>query len=527
MEQTTYSESQKKRLLWTTSMVSSLIMLDSNIVAVSLPAIGKSIHADFTDIQWIIGAYLLTYASLLLAAGAFADHIGRKKSMLLGLLVFGVSSFLCGFADSAMLLNIARAVQGVGAALLLTAALAIITQTFTGTERARAFAVWGACLGVALTSGPILGGIITHLWNWRWVFFVNVPLCLILIVAASRFISESRDPNARALDFPGILTFSPGLCLMIWALIDGNDVGWAAPGILIRLAGSVMFFVAFVLIELKQQRPMVDLALFKRSTFLGSVFAMLGYGATAQVMVFILPLYLQNAYDLNPEKAGLAMIPFALPMVLAPRIVSKLSSVVSGRFLLTAGLGITVAGNLLFYFIAASGLPYSIFFIAMIVAGAGAGILNGETAKVLGSAVPPERSGMASGLASTTRFIGILLGVAGLGAVLSGVARETFMRSASAFGLTGQAALNAAKKVISGDLAGLSGIVPRQLESELHRAGLSAFARGFASAGLLATCVAAIACILTFHYVKSQDTAPLPPSKEKRPCKTIDCRDPL
>ena len=200
----------KRAILFTTSLVSSLIMLDSNIVAVSLPAIGHSLHASFSDVQWVIGAYLLSYAALLLATGAFADRHGRKRATVIGLVIFGLASMLCGLAPSAWVLNAARALQGVGGSFLLTAALAILTHTFFGAERAKAFSVWGACLGIALTIGPIVGGVITNFWGWRWIFLVNIPASLALIWAIFRFIPESRDEQATGLDFPGIATFTPG-----------------------------------------------------------------------------------------------------------------------------------------------------------------------------------------------------------------------------------------------------------------------------------------------------------------------------
>jgi EmrB/QacA subfamily drug resistance transporter len=346
------------RVLLITSLVSSLIMLDSTIVAVSLPAIGHSFGVAFSQLEWVISAYLLTYASLLLGSGAFGDLRGRKLTLIAGLLIFGTASAACGLAPSAILLNIARAVQGVGGAMLLTAALAIIGNTFDGPRRGRAVAIWGAYLGVALTLGPVLGGIITRFLGWRWVFLINVPACAILIVAAAKFIDESRDPKAKRLDWAGIITFSPGLLLLVWALISGNDDGWASPAVLLLFAGAVLFLAAFIVAENKQSRPMIDFQLFRDGSFRGAVFAMIGYGATAQVMVFYLPLYLQNAYGFNPLVAGLAMLPFPLPMILAPRLTLGLSRTWSGRKLLTTGLAITALGNILFWGVAKSGLPY-------------------------------------------------------------------------------------------------------------------------------------------------------------------------
>lgn len=524
----TANSKSKFWILLTTSMVSSLIMLDSNIVAVSLPAIGQSLNASFTEIEWVISAYLLNYAALLLAAGSFADLYGRKKAMLIGLFIFAIASGVCGVATSSIMLNLARAVQGIGGALLLTAALAIITNTFTGEERVHAFAVWGACLGVALTAGPILGGVITKFFGWRWVFLVNIPVCVILIFATFKVIKETKDPEAKSLHYFGVLTFSPGLFLLVWALIDGNEAGWVTTTILLRFAGAIIFLVLFCFAELKQKRPMVDFGLFRNSSFVGSVYAMIGYGATAQVMVFYLPLFLQNAYGFEPAKAGLSMLPFALPMVLAPRLTSNLAKRFSGKILLTSGLMVTLVGNLVFWFIAKNNLPYPIFLIGMLIAGTGAGILNGETVKAIQGAVPPERAGMASGIASTTRFIGILVGVAGLGVILSQIARNTFVHAATKAGETQVNALSAAKYVTSGNIMELENHVPKNLQRMLHEAGLASYAKGFSAACILAAALAALACILTFLYVRSKDTMPSP-SSEKKPvhCKTVDCRNPI
>jgi EmrB/QacA subfamily drug resistance transporter len=513
-------------VLVTTSLVSSLIMLDSNIVAVSLPAIGRSLGASFTDIQWVISAYVLTYAALLLATGNYADLHGRRKAMLIGLIVFAVASAACGVATTSLVLDLARGVQGVGGALLLTASLAIISHEFAGEKRVGALAFWGASLGIALALGPIVGGAITNFFGWRWVFLVNVPACAVLIALTLKVVRESRDPDAKQLDFGGIISFSLGLGLLVWALIDGNDAGWSSAGVLGRIGAAALCFGAFVFLELYRPRPMVDLSLFQRSTFLGSVLAMIGYGASAQVMVFFLPLFLQNAYGFEPMIAGLAMLPFAVPMVLAPRVTSSLATRFSGRALLTAGLAISAVGNLIFWAVARAQLPYSSFVAGMLVSGCGAGLLNGQTVKVLSGSVPRDRAGMASGLASTTRFIGILVSVAGMGAVLTNVMRHMFGNAARAAGLAPSDAAVAAKLVAAGDLSGMLEQVAPAARGALRAAGLTSFADGFAAASLLAACVAVLACLLTVWFVRFEDTAPSAATGH-RPCKFVDCRDPL
>jgi EmrB/QacA subfamily drug resistance transporter len=502
-------ERHKFAILLTTSLVCSLIMLDANVVAVSLPTIARSLGASFTDIEWVVSAYVLPFAALLLAAGSFADRHGRKRTMLIGLAVFAFASGLCGLTHSALTLNLARALQGVGASLLLTSGLAVINHAFVGQERARAYAFWGACIGIAITSGPIIGGAITGFFGWRWTFLVNLPLCAVLFIISVAILEESRDHEAKNLDIAGILTLSSGLFLLIWALIDGNSIGWGTPTILWRFAAATGLLIAFVVVEVRQARPMVDLALFAQPTFLGSAFAMLGYAGGAQVMIFYLPMYLQNAYGFAPAKAGLAMIPFALPMFLTPRLGGHLAKSYSGRALLTFGLMTTLLGNLLLYGFAHTGRSYPVFLIGMLVAGVGAGLLNSETAKVMQGAVPAQRAGMASGLASTTRFVGLLLGVAGLGAVLAKVVSRQFVSAGVALGLEPGFAAHAAKQVASGDLSGVLTDVPARLQTQVHAAGWAAFAGGFAAASLVAAAVAALTGVLTCILVRSADTAPV------------------
>jgi MFS family permease len=267
----------KRRILVAASLVCSLTLLDSNIVAVSLPSIAGTLGAGFADIEWVISAYVLSFAALLLAAGSYADGHGRKRTTLIGLVVFAVASGLCGLAQSVLMLDLARALQGVGGSMVLTAALAIINHAFAKQERAKAYAIWGVYVGIAIASGPIVGGVVTGFFGWRWAFLINLPICIALFIAIAAFVDESRDHEAERLDYAGILTFSVGLFLLIWALIDGNALGWAAWPIVERFVGAAVLLVAFLIIELVQKRPMVDFTLFAQSTFLGSAFAMLGY----------------------------------------------------------------------------------------------------------------------------------------------------------------------------------------------------------------------------------------------------------
>jgi hypothetical protein len=505
-------------LLLTASLVSSLIMLDSNIVAVSLPAIGRSLGASFTDLQWVISAYVLTYASLLLASGGYADLRGRKKSMLIGLTIFAVASAACGLATNSLILNLARATQGVGGAFLVTASIAILTNAFTSDERNQAFAFWGASLGIALAVGPIIGGAITNFVGWRWAFLVSVPASAILVLATLKFIGESRDPNAKRLDIAGTVTFSVGLALLLWALIDGNDAGWSSRSIILRLAAAFVFLAAFVTVELRRTVSPADV-----------------------------PRRCFGDDWIRRQRAGDDLLP-----ALVSRECLRLRTAIGRNCddpLRPADGACTTdhapAGDpFLRRVFACRGTSYHRCGQCSVLAGwpispslwgvprrhgdrsCGAGLLNGQTVRVLQGAVPEDRAGMASGLASTTRFIGILVSVAALGAILSDVARERFVAGAARTGLAMDAVREEAAHVTSGDLAGLLAAAPAGAREALRSAALTAYGAGFASAAIVAAGIAFIAYLLAYGLISSQETAPVP-QHAKMPCKVIDCRDPL
>lgn len=507
MSTTASAPARQRSILLIASLVSSLVMLDTNVVAVALPSIAHSLSADFADMQWVVTAYMLPFAALLLAAGSYGDLHGRRRAAILGQAIFAAASLLCGMATSALMLNLARALQGAGASLLLTAALAIINYSFQGTERAKAYAFWGACLGVAITCGPIIGGLISSLFGWHWAFLINLPICIVLITATVKLIPESRDPEARRLDYAGIATFSIGLFLLIWAVIDGNALGWLSRAVLWRVAGGTALLAAFVAVERMQARPMIDFGLFTSGNFVGSGCAMIGYAAGAQVMLFYLPLYLQNAYGFAAATAGIAMLPFALPMFLVPRLGARLASGWPARSILCLGLGVSGLSNICMAMLATGGASYLPFALAMAAAGAGAGLLNGETAKAMQGAVPAQRAGMASGISGTARFCGLLFGVAGLGAVLVAVASSKFSLAAPQWGLNGSTAFSLTKRYAAGDVAGVVMSLPVEIHAAASGALRNAFEAGFGAAAWTAAGVAIAALILTRLLMPNAETS--------------------
>ncbi|MDR3485198.1 MAG: MFS transporter [Bradyrhizobium sp.] len=488
-----------------------MIMLDSNIVAVSLPAIARNLNAAFADIEWVVSAYVLTFAAFLMPAGALADRFGRRRLMIVGLTVFTLASLLCGLAPTALILNLARAVQGVGAALQLSAALAVLGHEFRGPERARAFGFWGTVIGVAVAVGPLVGGLITSAFGWRWAFLVNVPVGLALISLAVNAVQESKDPDASKLDFAGMLSFGGGLFCLVWALIDANADGWSSRPTVSKFAAAGALLLVYVIAELVQKRPMVDFGLFRKRTFLGSSFAMLGFASAAQVMMTYLPLYLQNIFGLSAAAAGFSMLPFALPLFFCPRIAVSLSTRISGRMLLTFGLLVVAAGNFATAAAVTTHMPYAVVAIGMLLTGCGAGLLNGETAKVSMSVVPPERGGMASGIGGTLRFVGLVTGITGLGAVLAGETERHFLQAASAVSLpdaVGGGAQFIVSRIVAGDISGVVAQMAKPTQDMMIELSRYSFAAGFTTVLLVAGVIAAFAAALTFGLVSGVETAP-------------------
>src|SRR5262245_61431489 len=246
-----------------------MLLIDITIVNVALPSIQRRLNASLTGLQWVVDAYALTLAALILTAGALADRYGRRLVFTAGILVFSTASFLCGIAWNVASLDIARALQGIGGAALFATALALIGAEYSGAARGRAIAIWGSTVGLAVASGPLLGGILTDALSWRWIFFVNVPIGVAATWIAVTKVSESRDPNAQHTDVAGLATLAGSLFLIVFALLRGNDAGWSSAQIVGSLVAGFALLVAFVLIEVHQEGPMLDVGLFRRPVVLG------------------------------------------------------------------------------------------------------------------------------------------------------------------------------------------------------------------------------------------------------------------
>lgn len=393
-----------------------MLLLDITVVNVALPAIQRSLHSSFQDLQWVVDAYSLTLAALLLTGGALADLLGRRLLFTIGLVVFTGASAICGLSSSPLMLNLARGVQGIGGALMFATSLALLAQAFHGRERGVAFGVFGAVTGAAVAAGPLIGGVITSGIGWEWIFFVNLPIGVAAVVLTLAKVDESRDPHARKVDWAGLVTFSGSLFLLVFALVRGNAVGWGSTQIVAMLVGAGVLLVLFLAAELLQERPMLDLSLFRRPAFAGASLVAFTLSASAFAMFLYLTLYIQDVLGYSPLQAGLRFLPTTLLMFAVSPLAGRLSVHVPIRLLLGVGL-LFVSGGLLAMTLITPTSSWTALIPGFVLQGVGVGLINPPLASAAIGVVPPARSGMASGANSTFRQVGIATGIAALGAI--------------------------------------------------------------------------------------------------------------
>jgi EmrB/QacA subfamily drug resistance transporter len=410
-----YAPRAKNLALLLLALTQFVIVIDASIVNVALPSIGS--HLDFSraDLSWVVNAYTLTFGGFLLLGGRLADLLGRRKMFMLGLVVFSLASFAGGIAQSEAWLITARAVQGLGAAIVSPAALSIITTTFSeGAERNRALGIWGAVAGAGGAAGVLLGGILTSGLSWRWVLFVNVPIGLAAAAAAPRTLLESRsEDGTRSFDVPGAVTVTAGLALLVYAVVDAVNSGWGSSATLLRLAGAVLLLIAFLVIELRQRHPLMPFRIFRLRTLRGANIVALLIGMSLFSMFFFISLYLQNVLHYSPIKTGISYLPLAVGIILSAGAASQLVTRIGFKPTLIAGLLLVAGGLLWFSQVPAPGGSYAADVLGpslLAAVGLGLSFVPVTIAAVTGT--EPAEAGLASGLINTTQQVGGALGLA-------------------------------------------------------------------------------------------------------------------
>ena len=393
--------------------------LDNNIINVAIPAIERDLHLTTSGLEWIVSSYILVFASLLLAGGRLADVWGRKRVFLIGLSIFTGASLVAGFAGTVDVLVAARAVQGLGAALLTPTTLAIISATFAeGRQRAAAVGIWSAVGALALAVGPLLGGLLSEHLSWGWIFFINVPVGMATLVLGATVITESRnDESPRRFDVPGVLTSAAALFALTFALIEGHDRGWTSPLILGCFALAAGLGWVFVRLERRAREPMVAMSLFRERVFTGGVVALGMWAFGLFGIYFFTSLYLQGVLGFSPTEAGAAFVPMALLMAAAAVVSERLSHRWgAGRVVPVAML--MMAGGIASVSLLGADAGFLQLMPAFAVIGIGGGLTVPLTASVL-DAMPRGEAGVASGIFNATREVAGLLGITVIGAVLT------------------------------------------------------------------------------------------------------------
>jgi EmrB/QacA subfamily drug resistance transporter len=396
-----------------------MVMLDNTVVNVALPSIQRDLGIGLSELQWTVNAYALTFAVLMLTGGKLADFFGRRRVFIAGLAVFTASSLACGLASSGEMLIAARTVQGIGAALMMPATLSIISATFPVHQRGLAIGIWAGVSAMALAIGPLVGGLLTQHIDWGWIFFINVPIGVLAIVAARLLIRESRDPSPdQRLDIPGLLTSGIALFALTFALIEANDYGWTSPTILSLFAVAGIGVVAFALLELHQRVPMIDLSLFRSGTFAGAnVVALLVFLAMFGVFFFV-SLYVQGILGYSAVQAGAMFLPMTVLIMFVAPVAGKLSDRLGSRWLIVAGMLFLATHLLLLSRLEIDSTFWNIL-PALILGGFGMGLtMTPATAAAIGS-VPVAKAGIGSGVLNTFRQVGGALGIAVMGAIVA------------------------------------------------------------------------------------------------------------
>jgi EmrB/QacA subfamily drug resistance transporter len=409
------------RRWWVLVVISAalfMVFLDATIVNIALPHIMVAFNEDIASVEWVLNAYILVFAALLITLGKLGDIFGRKKLFLSGLGLFTAASLLCGISPNNAFLVGARGLQAIGGAAMMPATLSILNVTFSERDRGLALGIWGAIAGAANALGPVIGGVLVDTYSWRLIFLVNLPVGIIALIAGVIIVGESRDSHAtRYLDYPGVITSSLALFCLTYALVEGQHYGWSSPAIIGLFAASLIGLIAFILVERRSPGPLMPLGLFRDATFSAGnavgllvMFGLLG-------ILFLLSLFLQLVLGFSATKAGLTIIPMPIVMIFVAPVAGKLSDRIGGRWLLFLGMLIAAVGIFLMSNLSTDTTQQSLI-LPLVVCGVGMGLVMAPTTAVVMENAPVDKSGSAAGILATMRQIGTVLGISIMGALL-------------------------------------------------------------------------------------------------------------
>jgi EmrB/QacA subfamily drug resistance transporter len=413
---------EENRKWWTLVAVAIglfMMMLDNTVVNVALPSIREDLGISISELEWVVNAYALTFGVLMLSGGKLADLLGRRRIFVIGLVIFTGASLWCGLAGGAASLIAARTVQGVGAAMMNPATLSIITATFPPRQRGTAIGIWAGVAALALAIGPLLGGVLTEKISWSWIFFINVPVGVLAVFAARIFIDETKDTSQeQRLDLPGLLSSGIGLFALTYGLIETNTYAWGSARVLSLFAIAVASLTIFVLLEMRQRLPMLDLTLFRNPTFSGANAAMLLIGLAMFGVFFYNSIFLQNVLGYSAIKTGATFLPMTLLIILVAPLAGRSADRIGARWLIGSGMTLLGISLLLFATLDENSSFWNIL-PGLLVGGFGMAIAMAPTTAAAMSSVPVDKAGVGSAVINSMRQVGGSLGVAIMGALVA------------------------------------------------------------------------------------------------------------
>lgn len=482
-------------ILAATILGSSMVFIDGTVVNVALPALQTNLNASVVDVQWVVEAYALFLAALLLAGGSLGDHYGRKRIYIIGVSLFALASLWCGLASNINQLIIARAVQGVGGALLVPGSLAIISSSFSEDQRGQAIGTWSGFTAITAAIGPVFGGWLIENVSWRAVFFINIPLALIVLVMVFFHVPESRDEEARGLDWLGAALATVSLGLIVYGLIESSRLGISHPAILVSLSCGVLAAIVFVVIEARIRNPMLPLTLFRSRNFSGANLLTLFLYTALSGSLFFLPLNLIQVQDYTPTAAGAALLPFILIMFFLSRWSGGLIKRYGAKLPLIIGPLIVGVGFILFTRPGIGGSFWTTFFPAVVVLGLGMAISVAPLTTTVMSAVKENRAGIASGINNAVSRTAGLLAVAVFGLVMLQGFNSSLDRQLATLGVTPEVrqALDQQRVKLAG--ADLPAELDPAARAKLEQAIGEAFVTGFRRVMLGSACLALLSAV--------------------------------
>ena len=483
-----------------------MLLLDVTIVNVALPDIQRALNSSFSDLQWIVDAYALTLAAFLLTAGSLADMYGRRLVYLIGLVVFTAASALCGFAVSTLMLQLSRALQGAGGAIMFAVSLALLADAFRGKDRGVAFGVWGAVTGLAVAIGPLLGGLLTTGLSWQWIFFVNAPIGIGAVVICLFKVAESRSPRASRPDWAGFALFTVALSSLVYGLIESNQRSFTDGLVLGCFAVAAALLAVFVVVELRSASPMFDLSLFRLPTFSGGSVAAFGLSASIFSMLLYLVLYLQDILGYSPLATGVRLMFISGGILATSAAAGRLTSRVPIRLLIGPGLLIVGVGLLLMRGLGADS-AWTHLIPGMIVGGVGTGMVNPPLASTAVGVVAPQQAGMASGINSTFRQVGIATGIALLGTLFSNQVHTQVLTGVSAVPGLAHSGPRIAAAVQSGQIGPVIGQLPGAARQAVETITRTAFTTGLNRILLVAAIIALASGVISLAAIRGKDFA--------------------